>query len=239
MTWHAGPVVNLLPAGRARALASRRRLRLWTAVLCAYGLLVAGAWAWWGLGARLAAATSTAAPAAEQLRALEDSMAKCQADSTKVRAEMTAMRTKLDGARAVGHHADWSILLSMLAEQGSPPRPQIVFERVELQPRKPEAGAAQARDAKDKTKAEPDAPDALGYTLTLEGVAGSQLDVVGYTQLLQQLNLFESVSLVGTRPRDSVAPDAPGLHLVNFQISCVLTDAAAAAHAAPAKGENP
>jgi hypothetical protein len=54
---------------------------------------------------------------------------------------------------------------------------------------------------------------------------------VRYAESLQGLGLFESVSIVGTRPRDSAAPDAAGLHLVNFEIRCTLSDAAAAKEA--------
>jgi hypothetical protein len=141
---------------------------------------------------------------------------------------------RLEAAKAVGHHADWSVLLDVLAGLGSPPHPRVVLERIDLRVNTPgaPAGAAPGTGA-GKPKGE--VHDAEGYILTIEGIAAEQTHAVEYAKSLQALRLFEAVNMTGTRPRDSVAPDAAGLHLVNFEIRCVLNDAAAAR----AKGEAP
>jgi Tfp pilus assembly protein PilN len=224
------PPINLLPAARRLALSRRRRMRGWTMILVVYGVAMASVWAWWTLGR---SAPSNGQSTATQLAASTRDIEEHKAEQAAVSKDIAAARNKLDGAKAVGHHADWSVLLDHLAQAGAPPNPIVVFERVDLHPR---PASAAAKDTKLKaTGPADDVPDPLGYALSLEGLANSQLDVFGYAKSLQGLQLFESVSIDWTRPRDSVAPDAPGLHLVSFQISCTLTDAAAAAHApAPA-----
>jgi hypothetical protein len=241
--WHRAPQapVNLLPAGRRLALKRRRRLKAWIMVLCGYAAALLGVWAWCGVGARLAAhddqqaGPGSSGSAAQRLATVTADIDRLHNERNKVRSEVVTIHRKLDAARAVGHHADWSVLLQLLAELGGPPHTDVVLERIELRPRpaqandpaagKPKSPAAAARDN--------EVPDPWGYSLSLDGLAGSQIDVVRFAAGLEGLQLFESVSIVGTHPRDSTAPDAPGLHLVSFQIACTLTDAGAAAHAAP------
>jgi Tfp pilus assembly protein PilN len=225
------PTINLLPASRRMALSRRRRIRTWTMVLVAYGVAIAGVWGWWTLGRRI---SSDEESVANQLAAVNKDIEEHRAQQAGVSGGIAAARRKLDGAKAVGHHPDWSVLLDRLADIGAPPNPVVVFERVELHPR-PVPAVAQDPKLKGQTAAN-EVPDCLGYALSLEGLANSQMDVFSYARSLQGLQLFESVSIEWTRPRDSIAPDAPGPHLVAFQISCTLTDAAAAAHAPPKPG---
>jgi len=245
VAWPIGPApVNLLPASRRVALARRRRQRTWVLVLGAYFVALLGVWAWCGLKGRIPAPTGPAesAPgsATERLVAVNAEIERVQTERNKARAEITAANRKIDAAKAVGHHADWSVLLKLLAAQGGPPNSVVALERVELKP-SPAPAADNAAKAKPATPtpAQDEVPDPWGYTLTIDGLAESQVEAVLYAKRLEGLQLFESVAIVGTHPRDSTAPDSNGLHLVVFQISCTLTNAAAAAHAAPAAQKQP
>ncbi len=227
--------INLLPSHRWDALRRRQRVRSWTVLVGVYALALAGAWGCWGLRSSLAAgaeAPQTQETCADKISAINTEINKLHADRAAISASMAEARRTLDAAMAVGHHPDWSVLLDLLTSMGAPPNPTIVFEHVELQPRQ----GPVAKDGKAKAPATApqasEAPDQWGYSVVLEGVAGSQVDVAQFAKVLQTLKLFESVSIVGTRPRDSIAPDAPGLHLVSFQINCTLSDAAAAAQTA-------
>lgn len=235
--------VNLLPASRRMAITRRTRTRLWAGALSVYAVAVAAVWAWCGFGGWISALRHgpEAAPlkAREQLASVESEIEKAQAARKDVGQALVAARRRLDAAKAVGHHADWSVLLRVLGDLGAPPNPSIVLERVELRPRneadlRPAPGAKPPLPGvKPAARAESDLPDPLGYKLEIEGLAASQVGVVRYARSLEDLRLFESVAILGTRPYDSTAPDAAGLHLFSFQIACTLTDAAAAAHAPP------
>jgi Tfp pilus assembly protein PilN len=225
--------INLLPSHRWDALRQRQRMRSWMFVVAVYGLALAGAWGCWGLRSSLGAEMpQKQGTCLEQISAINGQIEKLHADRAAISTSMAEARRTLDAALAVGHHPDWSVLMDLLTAMGAPPNPTIVFEHVELQPRQ----APVAKDGKAKpvtpSPQTSEIPDQYGYSLVLEGVAGSQVDVAKFAKVLQTLKLFESVSIVGTRPRDSVAVDAPGLHLVSFQISCTLSDAAAAAQTA-------
>jgi Tfp pilus assembly protein PilN len=229
---HNAPI-NLLPSHRWDAMRQRQRIRSWAFVVAIYGLALAGAWGCWGLRTSLGTEMpQKQGTCLEQISTINGQIEKLRADRAVISTNMAEARRTLDAAMAVGHHPDWSVLLDLLTSMGAPPNPTIVFEHVELQPRP----APVAKDGKAKpatpTSQTSEVPDQYGYSLVLEGVAGSQVDVAQFAKVLQTLKLFESVSIVGTRPRDSVAVDAPGLHLVSFQINCTLTDAAAAAQTA-------
>ncbi len=231
---HNAPI-NLLPSHRWDALRQRQRIRSWVFVVAVYGLALAGAWGCWGLRSSLGAVAEVPqkqGTCLEQISAINGQIEKLRADRAAISTNMAEARRTLDAAMAVGHHPDWSVLLDLLTCMGAPPNPTIVFEHVELQPRL--APVAKDGKAKPATPAPQtsEIPDQYGYSLVLEGVAVSQVDVAQFAKVLQTQKLFESVSIVGTRPRDSIAADAPGLHLVSFQINCTLTDAAAAAQTA-------
>jgi hypothetical protein len=227
-------------------------VRLWASALTVYAIAVAAVWAWCGLGGWLSAvghgANSAPLNVREQLASVGSDIDKTEAARKEVGQSLASAKRKLDAAKAVGRHADWSILLRILGDLGASPSPSVVLERVELRPRnesdlRTAAGAkAPLPGAKPAPRAESDLPDPLGYKLEIDGLAASQVDVVRYARGLEDLRLFESVAILGTRPYDSTAPDAAGLHLFSFRIACTLTDAAAAAHAPPqalSKGGTP
>ena len=231
---------NLLPARRRHALARRRRIRAWTPILVVYGVAVAGVWGWFSFGASFSSGRPGES-AADQLAAVNKDIDARRAQHKSVLDDIKASQRKLDGAKAVGHHPDWSVLLAKIAEVGAKPSQLVVLDSVELRARAAPANQDPKRPGAPAAPADTP-PGAYGYTLVLDGITEKQVNVVNYAEDLQNLVLFENVAIDWTKPRDNVAPDAQvPFHLVSFQITCTLTDPAAAKHLqaspAPARKE--
>jgi Tfp pilus assembly protein PilN len=202
--------VNLMSAPRRQRQRARRRARAWGAVCAAYALILA---------AGVAGATTMEGESAAIRRDLLDGETRAQARQRELEAltqRLAAAQRAHEAAVAVGHHADWSILLGLL---GSKVDDNVVLERVSVSPQR-----VQARRA----NTEPADPEA--YDVELMGVARSQRAVSAFVLDLEGTGLFASVTLVSTRARPGQAGE-----LVAFQISARLAPSVAAAGAGGAR----
>jgi hypothetical protein len=208
------PRINLLPAQRLAGQRRQRRIRVWIAPVAIYLAALGGVWFACSGGSHAASLASEVTVTTAKIDATKKELA-------TVSQKILATRHQLDAAKAVGNHPDWSVLLKLLANAGED---DVVLERCELRPRN--------APGTDKAGPKSDVQGSQGYTLTVSGIAASQTVVFRYAASLEHLQVFESVGDIATHPRDSVAVDAPGLHLISFQLTATLTDKGAAHWAA-------
>jgi Tfp pilus assembly protein PilN len=194
--------VNLLPV-RRRTHAQRMQLvRRWVAGLGIWCLSLGIASAVILVGSRSSNATFSAFETSTN--ALEASKAQLASIDT----QRSLYRKKVAAARAVGHHPDWSILLSMLArDRGS----TISFENIEithtLQAPAPTSTRQPAKPVRQDDR----------FSLSLAGFADSVASINAFAVRLEESGLFESVSRLdagGTTERGAA-----------FRIVCELKDA--------------
>lgn len=196
--------MNLLPKSRVEAVRRRARIRVWSVVCPLYAATLLGAW-----GA-MAASADTGDTLRDDLARLEARAEETRGRITEVRRVLAAERRGLVVAQALGEHPDFSILLSMLARSRSD---KVTLQRVDLAP----------VTTNVRSKAQPQGDTITRrYQLLISGTAEGQRTVTAYIASLEELGLFESVTLKETRARNSAEPDGPAL--VGFELSCVLAD---------------
>jgi Tfp pilus assembly protein PilN len=192
--------VNFLPKARLLAAQRRRRTRTWVFICVGYGLVLASAWA--------AAATRHAPTesADAELAALQSKLDSREADLAALRKSAAVVTRRLDAAKAVAEHPDWSILLGLLADLRGP---EVVLERVTMTPR---AGRAQTAEG----------PARGGATVTLGGIALTQRAASEFIMRMEAHGLFESVVLQEVRSRPGAGTGTPTL--TSFSATATLAD---------------
>ena len=188
---------NLMPRHRLIATRRRARLRAWTAGLTAYGaVLVVG----YVVAGRFASAAAGDVP-----RMVEDARSQARTGelaSKKLRAEVSTLSTRLNAARAISQHPDWSVLLGVIAGLRGE---DLVLSTIDLSPAAPPPKASPGRPAM--------------YSLLLAGVSRNHASVTAFVLRLESTGLFESVMLTDTR-----AAESDGEARVSFQLRCTLND---------------
>lgn len=198
--------VNLIPKAyrERRALASRARR--WAAGSIALACVIGAAWALTastlgGNRVRLASQLASArADADEKSRLLSEAQS----------AHAAAVR-RLESARAVAGHPDWSVLLALLARARSE---GLVLERVDV---RPIASAETKPTTTDANAPQPVVRGVPAYQLDIRGVAESQSVVAQYLLSLENIGLFDTVRLRETRPRTIGARG-----VVEFGLDCAI-----------------
>lgn len=196
--------VNLMSERRRLRLRERRRARAWGGICAAYALVLA---------AGVAGATTMKGQSEVIRRDLVEGQSRAEARQRELETlnqRLAAAQRSHEAAVAVGHHADWSVLLRLL---GAKVDEDVVLERVGVVPQR--AGVSR------RATAEPADPEA--YDVEMMGVARSQRAVSAFVLDLESTGLFASVTLVSTRPR----PGQSG-ELVAFEIAASLQAAARA-----------
>lgn len=206
------PNLNLMPAARVHAGRRRRRVRAWLTAGCIYGAVLGGAWGYAAFRA------SQAGSVGDELRTLNERIDRTKADVKEVEGKLLVAQREADAAKEVRDHPDMSVLLRLITVRAGG---EITLDRFDLRPA-PAPGV----------KSDLAAPN--GYVLRLSGLAGSQNEVPRFARDLQDLGLFESVSIVGIKAREAPRrPDGQGgeiqsPQLFSFEIDGVLSDKAAA-----------
>ncbi len=212
MTALAIPSLNLMPAGRVLAARRRRRVRLWVGVVAVYGAVMAGVW---GYGTWRGA---NAGSVADELSKAGERIGRLSAGVKAAEARLRAEEREREAVREVSDHPDMSVLLRLIAQRAGP---EVTFDRLDI---RPVAHAGRKSDVA--------APN--GYVLRLSGLAGAQAEVPRLARDLQDLGIFESVSIVGIKAREAPRkPDGKGGYLqtpqlFSFEVEGVFSDNAAA-----------
>ncbi len=198
-----GVCVNLIPQRLIERRVRAHRIRRWV-VACA--VLFASVVAAWGVTAtRSVENREELAAQLASARSVADERARLVAEAKSAH---SAAARRLESARAVAGHPDWSVLLALLARARAE---GLVLERVEVRPL---AGSdAQARgDAEVPRRSDP------SYQIGVRGVGESQSVVAQYLLALERVGLFESVRLRETRPR-TIGARA----VVEFGLDCAVS----------------
>jgi len=194
--------VNFIPRQRRDASARRARFRAWTIGASAYALVCVVAFA--ASGAIDVAEDPTVATDLAQLPAQIDAS---QRALTTLRAQLAEAQARLDAARAVAHQPDWSVLLGLLAQSLGD---DIVLTTCRLEAEHPSDRAAATssppgginRAAGGGGTGAPAAAPIVGpgsrFTLELTGLGRTQAAVSRFVLRLEQLGLFERVTIVKT-----------------------------------------
>jgi Tfp pilus assembly protein PilN len=199
---HAEPI-NLLPRGRVVAMKRRARIRAWCAASGGYGLCLVIACV---LALTISVPDGSLRESISEKHVLIQSSEK---ELATLRQEAATVQRAIEAANAVGNHPDWRVLLQLLAHARGE---QVVLERCDLKPR--------PADPKAKAGAVSD----TGFLLTLDGVAQSQRAASQYVLDLEDLGVFETVTLIETRPYITVRPTSAGISLIGFRVHCTLSD---------------
>jgi len=191
--------VNFLPQPRRLAAQRRRRTRMWSLGCAGYGLVLATAWA---AGAAGHGADDTAAA---ELTSLQSKIEARDADLAALRIADAGVNRRLDAARSVAEHPDWSILLRLLADlRGA----DVALDRVAVVQRPGKVPA--------------EGPGRGGATLTLGGVALTSRAASEFVMRMESHGLFESVVLQEVRTRPGNAEGSPAL--TSFSVTAALAD---------------
>lgn len=207
MTAASIPAINLLAAPRRAALAWRHRLRIWIGIVIAWAFIVAAA---------AAVVRPVSTPLSEIRNDIAESkrvIANKQLVLSDLKRQTAAAQRELETSRAVGDHPDWSIMLGLLAARCGE---DIVLERCELIPPAPaQSGAAPAG------RVAGDVADSAGASFVIEGIARSQREPPRFALAIEELGLFESVTLLEMRPRPA-GTFRDDLPLVSFRVRCII-----------------
>ncbi len=189
--------INLISKSRRQHRQRRVRARLWIGVSLCYAVsLTAVCVAYRGMSA------------SHDLSALGVELAEKQAELTRLEAQQNSLRPRLSeqklilaAERSISDQPDWSLLLTYLADEVLGDR--IVLSGCALAPSAPVEGVA--------------SPDAGTLTLTLTGFAQSTTDVSRFILRLEQVGLFDKVSLARTGLEPYLAGQA-----IAFEARCLM-----------------
>jgi hypothetical protein len=201
------PFVNLLPQKRVAAIRARAAARWWVvggAVFSAVAVLGAGAYS-----VRVSRAGAGRDASAVISAKLEVKRAEKQALTTRV----SDLRKRVDAARAVGHHPDWSIMLRHLAVS----RPEtLIMERCELK-RVDTTTRTPAQDGTHETSS-----TTTRIFLTISGRAEQMSDVHAFVGQVEGAGVFDAVRMGETSVMASASPGQPAL--IRYTIQCELEE---------------
>ena len=207
--------INLLTPQRKVQVYERKLGRRWVLAGMTYCALLVFAWGTVTTGVVKESGVRT------ELADVEQKLVAKRSEFSASQSQLTASRRQYDAARAVGHHPDWSVLLTLVAierfdeaqtEGGS----EIVLETCQMK----RASTIQTRAIKPAKGAS--TAEVLGRAqFEMTGVALKSRDVQKYVLRLEKTGLFESVSVKGNT-RDSTRAGGPSLHA--FTIVCEMVE---------------
>lgn len=226
--------VNFIPRQRREAASHRARLRAWALGASAYALLCLVAFA---VSGTVDVAEDPAVAA--ELTQLPGQIDASQRALNSLQMQLDDAQARLDAARAVAHQPDWSVLLGVLAQSLGD---DVVLttckleadhpgDRTTLAPR---TGASRATGPAAFAGADPAAASSVvpgsRFTLELSGLGRSQASVSQFVLRLEQLGIFERVTILKT------GREMFGEHeSIGFRLEATIGAAAAAASEGGAK----
>jgi hypothetical protein len=201
--------VNLIPASRRQRQQSRRRRIAWVKFLRVYAIFLAIC-----CGLSFIPAQADAPSLDSSLARVDRRIEARGKELDDLRRQSAALGKKLDLARAVGEHPDWSALLAAIARCRAD---LAVLESIDLsvvreeKKDKPAAGSsAPAKNAKAAARET--------VVVKLSGVCLSPASCVQFASALEQLDVFERVTVKDTR-----AHSLGRLNSTHFEIEATLS----------------
>lgn len=181
---------NLMPPARIHRVLRRRRACLWTGT---FALAMFGA-----VGAVVASATQVRSAQWAQLDAdIARAQARAEAARTEARdSELayTQAQRRIEAARAVGEHPDWSLLLRLLAVLRGD---SVVIESITIAP----ADVPDRARAPGGTPSPARTPGQGAYSIRMSGVAPSAWAVTQFALRLEESRVFVRVQQGDIQPR--------------------------------------
>lgn len=205
--------VNLLPRERRLALVRRRRGRSWMIGGAGYAAAIVLA----GLIFSLSGPRSAVATDLYERQQRELAERSSRVDDLTARAG--ALSKQLDRLNRIQGHPDVSALVRVVASQLGDRLilDSIAMERLALAPKEPARGKVGA-DAKPAAAPQPSSY----FQIDIAGLAKDQPDVTSFVLRLEELGLFDKVTVL-----ESGKKDVHGAELTHFRIRCRADQAAA------------
>lgn len=189
--------VNFIPVPRRQVKACRTRLRRW-----GIGLSIHAAALLVGYGVCVSCVRPDTSELDEQCKVLAAQTKASKAKVLSLRRELAEAGRRLRAAQAVGRHADWGVLLALVARNVGD---EVVLARCRLESR--ERPGAEAGGGKPAER----------LVLALSGFARSQAQVSDFILRLEKTGLFDAVRLVKTGSEEFLSVKAVGFH-----VACAL-----------------
>ncbi len=220
-------LVDFIPPRRRQLRRVRARGRAW-AVACAALAVVLGA----TYAVLLARGRAREDGVTEELARVRSALDKETRDRAELDAQIVHREAELARIKDIGAHADWSVLLALLARERDG---QVVLERVSLRGvDRNEKPAPKANEAPPASGSPSAAAPARGkaFVIRLAGQSRTQGDAAKYALRLEGLGLFDAVRTLETKPVNVL-----GREYVAFQIECAIGPRTAPAGAQAGAGE--
>ncbi|CAG0996421.1 hypothetical protein PHYC_02591 [Phycisphaerales bacterium] len=198
--------INLLPAHRVRALRLRRRTRAWCLFGVAYILAIIALWSTYAAGSGVSTGM------AEQISTAKTLLDSNERELEGLQKVLAEARNRVESAKAIVDHPDWSTLLEVLARTRGE---DVALERLALAQRP------------DSVARPGDLPARGPWTLNVAGAAASHGAATQFVLRLERSGLFESVSLSETRERGG-SGIAGTTALIDFTVVCTVPNRAPA-----------
>ncbi|MHC5022371.1 MAG: PilN domain-containing protein [Planctomycetota bacterium] len=192
---------DFIPLSRRQVRRRTRRVRTWTNVCLAYvGLAIASCAVLILIGWRAdgRAVDDELERTIHRIRETDDIV-------TDMRRQVAEVEQTLAAAKRIGGQPDWSVLLAVLAEETDD---AVVLRRCAVAP---------AGGERDRAGATGTAP--VQFTVNVSGFGRSQQAVSRYVLRLEEVGLFQSVTLTGSKRE----PFLRG-YAVAFDVHCTLDD---------------
>jgi len=189
--------INLIPSRRQDALRCRARLRYWIAGMIAYGILLGVCALTYQLGS-----TGGGHTLREQIAHVELEIEQSKLAVADLTSQIRLQQVSLRASQLAADQPDWSQLLGLLAKVRGD---AVVLRDCQLQ------------SASSKGSGSNEDYSADEFTLTIGGYGMTHADVSMYVLRLEQLGLFNQVTLA-----QSLREPFLSNHAIAFRLECQL-----------------
>ena len=184
--------VNLMPQARIDAHLRQERRHAWCIGVSSYVgsllLIAAAAYLWW---------PDQHAAVAAELASVQEQTQKDEAAISALRPRIREAMSSLAAARSIGDQPDWSLLLGLLSKLLGD---DTVLSSCKLTVALP-------------TSDEPAPDDQVRHLLSLTGLGRSHAAVLEYVRKLEQIGLFQAVTVIDTRSEPFTDGQAIAFHI--------------------------
>jgi len=222
--------INLIPAARLVKAQAARRRRVWLRFLRVYMVFAAI-----GAGACFLPMYAAGPSLDQELERINRRIEASTTARDKLQKEVIDLTRRIEAAKAVGEHADWSLLLDAVARRRGEGIAAVVFDSAELTllSEEKDPKSAGGTTASPPSQAKPGAakkPERETFVLKVSGVCRTPDDALEFVHRVEELGLFDRVNLKDTRAQ--ALGHMPATH---FEIEMFL----AALAPAPAASSTP
>lgn len=189
--------INLIPKQRRLTRQRRARTKLWFGVVLGYAATALMVGLVFGAMATPRDLTSLG----EELTSLDSELAGLQQQQENLRPKLSEQQLILAAGRSITDQPDWSLLLNYLADE-------VLGDHIVL------TGCSLALD---QSAVEAEDYNDTPLALTVSGFAKTTPDVSQFVLRLEQMSLFDKVTLINTQREPFLSDQA-----IAFEARCVL-----------------